>query len=73
VATIGVERGLLEDLLARRDGLVHALTAGVAAQDWKAVMSALDALLVALQRVQAAVEAVPPAAAEGLDRRVGKE
>lgn len=50
--TIAVEVELLLDLLARRDALVRAITAGMAAGEWNEVMGAFDGLLIALKKLE---------------------
>jgi hypothetical protein len=50
--TIAIEVELLLDLLGRRDGLVRAITAGMASGEWDEVMGAFDGLLIALKRLE---------------------
>jgi hypothetical protein len=56
--TIPVNVAVLRDLLARRDELVRAITAGIASGDWDQVMAPFEALLVAIKQLEECVEAV---------------
>jgi hypothetical protein len=47
-----VDLAVLQEVLGRRDELVHAITRGVAEQEWDAVMAALDGLLAALKQLE---------------------
>lgn len=49
---IPVDGAVLEELLARRDDLVRAITVGMASGDWDQVMPPFEALLVALKRLE---------------------
>jgi hypothetical protein len=62
MATIPVEVAVLRDLLARRDDLVRAITAGTASGDWDQVMAPFEGLLVAIKQLEESVEAVKPQA-----------
>jgi hypothetical protein len=57
MATVAVDVEQVQDLLGRRDALVHALAAGAASGHWDPVMHAFDGLLLAIARLE-----------EGLDR-----
>jgi hypothetical protein len=57
MATVSVDVEQLQDLLGRRNALVHALAAGAASGNWEQVMHAFDGLLLAIARLE-----------EGLDR-----
>jgi len=70
-STVPVEVARLQELLGRRDELVQAIAAGVPAGDWERIMGAFDALLVAIQKLEAGV-AKPPTP-EGLDRRGARQ
>jgi hypothetical protein len=50
--TIPVDSGLLQDLLARRDELVRAITAGMTSGNWDQVMAPFDRLLVAIKQLE---------------------
>jgi len=56
--TVSVDAGLLKDLLGRRDELVRAITAGMAAGDWDPVMRAFDGLLATITRVEESLRRV---------------
>lgn len=58
--TIPVDVAALRDLLARRDELVGAITAGMASGEWDPVMAPFDGLLAAITRLE-----------EGLGKTVG--
>ena len=58
MATIPVDARLLRDLLAQRDELVRAITAGMASGEWDQVMAPFDRLLAAIKRVEESLEAV---------------
>jgi molecular chaperone GrpE (heat shock protein) len=62
MATIPVEVAVLRDLLARRDDLVRAITAGTASGDWDQVMALFEGLLVAIKQLEESLEAVKPQA-----------
>ncbi len=62
MATIPVEAAVLRDLLARRDDLVRAITAGTASGDWDQVMAPFEGLLVAIKQLEESLEAVKPQA-----------
>ncbi len=55
--TIPVDGAALQDLLARRDDLVRAITAGMASGDWDQVMPPFEGLLVAIKRLEEGLEA----------------
>lgn len=60
--TIPVEVAALRDLLARRDELVRAITAGMASGEWDQVMAPFDGLLAAITRLEESLgKAVGPA------------
>jgi hypothetical protein len=52
MAAVSIEREVVVELLARRDQLVRAITAGTASGDWNPVMPAFDGLLAAIQRFE---------------------
>lgn len=56
--TVSVDGAILRDLLARRDELVRAITAGTASGDWDQVMAPFEGLLVAIKRLEESLEAV---------------
>lgn len=56
--TLPVDAAILRDLLARRDELVRAITAGMASDDWDQVMTPFEGLLVAIKRLEESLEAV---------------
>jgi hypothetical protein len=60
MATVAVDVEILQDLLGRRDALVHALAAGAASGDWDPVMHAFDRLLLAVARLEEALGRVEP-------------
>jgi hypothetical protein len=62
MATIPVEVAVLRDLLARRDDLVWAITAGTASGDWDQVMAPFEGLLVAIKQLEESLEVVKPQA-----------
>jgi hypothetical protein len=51
-ATVRVDPAVVQDLLARRDELVRAITAGVASGEWDQVMGPFDGLLAAIKRLE---------------------
>jgi hypothetical protein len=53
---IGIEDDLLRDLLGRRDALVQAITAGMNSGEWEQVIAPFDALLVAIKRLEEAMQ-----------------
>jgi hypothetical protein len=53
----------VQDLLARRDELVRAITAGMVSGEWDQVMGPFDGLLAAIKRLEEGV-AVPGAEAD---------
>lgn len=55
---VPVEGAILREVLARRDELVRAITAGMASGDWDQVMAPFEGLLVAIKRLEACLEAV---------------
>ncbi len=55
---IPVEDAVLQDLLARRDELVRAITAGMDSGDWDQVMAPFEGLLVAIKQLEVSLEAV---------------
>lgn len=55
--TIAVDVAILQDLLARRDELVHAITAGMASGEWEQVMAPFDGLLAAIKRLEEDIQA----------------
>ena len=58
MSAIPVEASILGDLLARRDELVRAITAGVASGDWEQVMPPFEGLLVAIKQLEESLETV---------------
>jgi hypothetical protein len=56
--TIPIDIATLRDLLARRDELVRAITAGMASGDWDRVMAPFDGLLAAIKQLEASLEAM---------------
>ncbi|HSB69412.1 MAG TPA: hypothetical protein VLT62_08785 [Candidatus Methylomirabilis sp.] len=54
--TITIEVAVLQELLARKAELVRSITAGMASGEWDQVMGAFDSLLVAIQRIEEALE-----------------
>ncbi len=56
MTTVPVDLSVLRRLLARRDGLVQAITEAAATQQWEEVMAAFDGLLVALKELEASLE-----------------
>jgi len=50
--TVPVDTEALHDLLARRDQLVRAITAGMASGDWDQVMAPFEGLLTAIKRLE---------------------
>ncbi|MFI5339244.1 MAG: hypothetical protein ACHQ7N_05350 [Candidatus Methylomirabilales bacterium] len=55
---IPVDEAVLQDLLARRDELVRAITAGMDSGDWDQVMAPFEGLLVAIKQLEESLEAV---------------
>lgn len=55
--TIAVDVAILQDLLARRDELVRAITAGMASEEWDQVMAPFEGLLVAIKQLEESLEA----------------
>jgi len=55
---IPVDDAILQDLLARRDELVRAITAGMDSGDWDQVMAPFEGLLVAIKQLEVSLEAV---------------
>jgi hypothetical protein len=51
MATVAVDVEQFQNLLARRDALVHALAAGAASGNWDPVVHAFDGLLLAIARL----------------------
>ncbi len=49
---IPVDAAIVQDLLARRDELVRAITAGMASGEWDQVMGPFDGLLAAIKRLE---------------------
>ena len=49
---IPIESEILQDLLARRDELVRAITAGMTSGEWEQVMAPFDQLLAAIKRLE---------------------
>jgi hypothetical protein len=49
---IPIESEILQDLLARRDELVRAITAGMTSGEWDQVMAPFDQLLAAIKRLE---------------------
>ena len=49
---IPIESEILQDLLARRDELVRAITAGMTTGEWEQVMAPFDQLLGAIKRLE---------------------
>jgi hypothetical protein len=64
MSTVSVEAALLQELLARRDELIRAITAGMASGEWDQVMGPFEGLLVAIQRLEERLQPAtgPPAA-----------
>ncbi len=58
MSAIPVDASVLEDLLARRDELVQAITRGMASGDWDQVMAPFEGLLVAIKQLEESLEAV---------------
>jgi hypothetical protein len=56
-ATVRVDAAAVRDLLARRDELVWAITAGMASGEWDQVMGPFDGLLAAIKRLEESVPA----------------
>jgi len=54
-ATVRVDPAVVQDLLARRDDLVRAITAGMASGEWDQVMGPFDGLLAAIKRLEESV------------------
>jgi hypothetical protein len=54
-ATVRVDPAVVQDLLARRDELVRAITAGMASGEWDQVMGPFDGLLAAIKRLEESV------------------
>jgi hypothetical protein len=50
--TVPVDVAVLQDLLARRDELVRAITAGMASDEWDQVMGPFEGLLLAIKRLE---------------------
>ncbi len=57
-STVPVDVAILRDVLARRDELVRAITAGIASGEWDQVMAPFEGLLAGIQRLEACLEAV---------------
>ncbi len=55
--TIAVDVAILQDLLARRDELVRAITAGMASGEWDQVMAPFERLLAAIKQLEEGLEA----------------
>jgi len=55
---IPVDDAVLQHLLARRDELVRAITAGMDSGDWDQVMAPFEGLLVAIKQLEVSLEAV---------------
>ena len=51
-ATVRVDPAVVQDLLARRDDLVRAITAGMASGEWDQVMGPFDGLLSAIKGLE---------------------
>ena len=56
MSTISIDVTILEDLLLRKEDLVRSITAGMASGEWERVMDAFDGLLVAIKRIEEALE-----------------
>ncbi len=54
---VPVDVTIVQDLLARRDELVRAITAGMASGEWDQVMAPFDELLTAIQRIEESLQA----------------
>ncbi len=54
-ATVRVDPAVVQDLLARRDELVRAITVGMASGEWDQVMGPFDGLLAAIKRLEESV------------------
>ncbi len=52
MAMVQVDLAILQDVLARRDELVRAITTGMASGEWDQVMAPFDELLVAIKRLE---------------------
>ncbi len=57
-STVPVDVAILRDVLARRDELVRAITAGIASGEWDQVMAPFEGLLAGIQRLEACLKAV---------------
>ncbi len=53
--TVRVDPAVVQDLLARRDELVRAITVGMASGEWDQVMGPFDGLLAAIKRLEESV------------------
>ena len=53
---IAVDGATLQALLARRDELVRAITAGMASGEWDQVLAPFDGLLGAIKRLEESLE-----------------
>ena len=53
---IAVDVAILQDLLARRNELVRAITAGMASEEWDQVMAPFEGLLVAIKQLEESLE-----------------
>lgn len=49
---VSVDAAMLRELLARRDELVRAITAGMASGEWDQVMGPFDGLLLAIKGLE---------------------
>ena len=54
-AKVRVDPAVVLDLLARRDELVRAITAGMTSGEWEQVMGPFDGLLAAIKRLEESV------------------
>jgi hypothetical protein len=61
-ASVPVDTALVRDLLARRDELVRAITAGMTSGEWDQVMGPFDGLLAAIKRLEEEVSPSGPPA-----------
>ena len=59
-AVVRVDAAIVQDLLARRDELVRAITAGLASGEWDRVMGPFDGLLAAIKRLEEGVSVSGP-------------
>jgi hypothetical protein len=53
---VSVDATIVQEVLARRDELVRAITAGMASGQWEQVMGPFEGLMVALKQLEQTVE-----------------